>query len=270
MLVSIVVPTYREKENISKLFERIFKVFKTNKINGEIIVVDDNSMDGTEEVVNKFIKKGSPVKIIVRRGERGLASACIEGFAKAKGDILLVMDADLQHPPEKIPDLIKAIQNGADIAIGSRFVEGGNTGEFGLGRRIVSKGASSLANLLFKEIKEIKDKESGFFAFKKKVIKGVELKPKGYKILLEILVLGNYKKTVEVGFEFGERYAGDSKLGIGVIFSYVSHLISLLWASGKLEKFCMFCVVGLIGVGVNLGVLYFLTNARIEADDSIE
>lgn len=261
MIVSIVVPTYKEKENISSLFDRIFKVLKTNKISGEIIVVDDNSQDGTEEVVNKYIKNGFPVKLIVRKDERGLASACIEGFKKAQGNILLVMDADLQHPPEKVPELINSIQNGADIAIASRFVEGGSTGEFGLGRRIVSKGASGLANLLFKEIKNIKDKESGFFAFKKEVIEGVELKPKGYKILLEILILGNFEKTVEVGYEFGERNAGESKLGVSTIFSYISHLISLLWVSGKLVKFCKFCIVGLAGVGVNLGVLYLLTNA---------
>lgn len=262
MNLSIVVPTYKEKENISKLFDRLFKVFKTHKINGEIIVVDDDSQDGTTEVVNKY-SKTHPVKIIVRKEERGLASACIEGFKSAKGDILLVMDADLQHPPEKIPELINAIKNGADIAVGSRYVEGGSLGKWGVGRKIVSKGASALANMLFSEIKDIKDKESGFFAFKKEVIKDVKLKPKGYKILLEILILGNYNKAEEVGFEFGKRSAGESKLGVGIIFSYISHLIRLLWASGKLAKLIKFCFVGLLGVGVNLGILYFLTNVGL-------
>ena len=260
MRVSIIVPTYKEKENITKLFDRIFKVFKSNKMSGEIIVVDDDSQDGTDEVVNKYLKNGAPVKLIVRKDERGLASACVEGFKQAKGDILLVMDADLQHPPEKIPELIKAIQNGADIAIASRYIEGGSTGEWDFGRRIVSKGASTLANIFFKEIKNIKDKESGFFAIKKEVIKGVKLKPKGYKILLEILILGKYGKAEEIAFEFGERNAGESKLGFRIIFSYISHLISLLWVTGKLVKFCKFCIVGLVGVGVNLGILYILTN----------
>jgi len=263
MRVSIIVPTYKEKENIPKLFDRIFKVFKTNKISGEIIVVDDDSQDGTEEVVNKYIKNGAPVKLIVRKDERGLASACIAGFKQAEGNVLLVMDADLQHPPEKIPELINAIKNGTDIAIASRYIEGGSTGEWGIGRRIVSKGASGLANTLFKEIKNIKDKESGFFAFRKKVIKDVQLKPKGYKILLEILILGNYGKAEEVAYEFGERSEGESKLGVSIIFSYISHLISLLWVTGKLVKFCKFCIVGLIGVGVNLGFLYILTNAGL-------
>ena len=262
MKISIIVPTYKERENIPKLFDKIFKIFKTHNIDGEIIIVDDDSQDGSTEVVNKY-RKNNPLKMIVRKEEKGLASACIEGFKSAKGNILLVMDADLQHPPEKIPELIKAIKNGADISIGSRYVEGGSLGEFGIGRKIVSKGASGLANLLFSEIKEIKDKESGFFAFRKNVIKDVRLKPKGYKILLEILVLGKYNRVEEIGYKFGKRTSGKSKLGLRIIFSYVSHLISLLWSSGKLIKLLKFCFVGLLGIGVNLGILYLLTNAGL-------
>lgn len=258
MKVSIVIPTYKEKDNISELFKRIFKVFNNNKIDGEIIVVDDDSQDGTSEIVNKY-RESKPVKFVLRKDERGLASACIEGFKLATSEIIIVMDADLQHPPEKIPDFINAIKEGADIAIGSRYVEGGSFGEWSIGRKIVSKGASALANILFYEIKEIKDKESGFFAFKKDVIKEVELKPKGYKILLEILILGNYKKAVEIGFSFGKRSAGKSKLGIGIIFSYISHLIRLFCISGKLTKIILFCCVSLIGEFVNFGVLNLLT-----------
>ena len=259
MQISIVVPTYKEQENIQTLFERIFKVFKEHKIDGEIIVVDDDSNDGTEETVNKFTER-HPVNLIVRKNEKGLASACIKGFDNAKGDIILVMDADLQHPPEKIPELISAIENGADIAIGSRHVEGGSLGDWNIIRKTVSWGAGFLANTLFSEIKNVKDKESGFFAFKKEVIANVDLRPKGYKILLEILVLGNYKNVKEIGFTFGLRNAGKSKLGISIIFSYIYHLITLLWHSGKLKLFAKFCIVGLVGVGVNLGILYFLTN----------
>ena len=254
MKVSIVIPTYKEKDNIPELFDRIFKVFNNNKINGEIIVVDDDSQDGTIEIVNKY-RKSKPIRLIIRKDERGLASACIEGFKIASGGVILVMDADLQHPPEKIPDLINAIKKGADIAIGSRYAEGGSLGKWSIGRKIVSKGASGLANILFSEVRNIKDKESGFFAFKKEVIKDAKLKPTGYKILLEILVLGNYNKAVEVGFEFGKRSAGVSKLGFGIIFSYISHLIRLLCVSGKLKKFISFCCVGLIGVLVNLSFL---------------
>jgi len=258
MKVSIIIPTYNEKENIPKLFERIFKVFNENKIDGEIIVVDDNSPDGTADVANKY-SKNFPVKVITRKEEKGLASACVEGFKHAKGDIFIVMDADLQHPPEKIPELIFAIKKGADIAIASRYV--GNFGlNLSLGRKLISKLASKLAETFFWEIKEIKDKESGFFAFKKEVIKDIELKPKGYKILLEILILGNYNKVKEIGYKFGKRYAGKSKMSFNVVFSYLIHLMSLLWRSGKLMKFLKFCIVGVIGVAINLGILYFLTN----------
>ncbi len=259
MKLSIIVPTYKEKENLPKLFNKTFKVLKDNKIDGEIIVVDDDSQDGTVEIVNKY-KKKHPINLIVRKKERGLASACIEGFKHAKGDILLVMDADLQHPPEKIAELIQAIKNGADIAIGSRHVEGGSLGEWNTFRKIVSKGAETLANFFFSETKNIHDKESGFFAFKKEVIKDTKLKPIGYKILLEILVLGKYQKVKEIGYEFGIRESGKSKLGLVVIFYYLSHLLSLLWTSRKLVKLIKFCFIGFLGVGVNLGILYLFTN----------
>ena len=259
MKITIVVPTYNEKDNISTLLDRIKKVLKTQKEDWEVIIVDDNSQDGTKEIVKKFQKNKYPVEIIVRKNERGLATACLEGFNKAKGELIIVMDADLQHPPEKIPELINAIKQGADIAVASRYIEGGSLGDWGIGRRAVSKGAGGLANLLFPEIKDIKDKESGFFAFKKKVIKKTDLKPKGYKILLEILVLGNFEKAVEVPFEFGKRNAGESKLGIATIFTYLLHLSSLLLHSGKMSKFVKFCLVGLSGVVVNLGLLYFFT-----------
>jgi dolichol-phosphate mannosyltransferase len=268
MKVSIVIPTYKKKDNIPELFDRIFKVLNNNKIDGEIIVVDDNSQDGTNEIVNKYMKS-KPVKLILRKEKRGYTSACIDGFKIATGKIFLVMDPDLLHPPEKIPDLINAIIKGADIAIGSRYIEGGSHGVLSIGRKIVSKGASALTNIIFNEIKDIKDKESGFFAFKKEVIKDVELKPMGFRILLDILVLGNYNKAAEVGFEFGKRSIGVNKLGIGIRFSYISHLIRLICASGKLTKLISFCCVGLIGVFVNFGVLYFFRSAGLYFISSI-
>jgi len=268
MKISIVIPTYKEKDNIPELLDKIFKVFNNNKIDGEIIVVVDDSQDGTIELVNKFIKS-KPVKLILRKDKRGHASACIEGFKIATGEIILVMDADLQHPPEKIPDLINAIKKGADIAIGSRFVEGGRLDELSIGRKIVSRGASALANILFSEIKNIKDKESGFFAFKKEVITDVKIKPMRYKILLEILVLGNYNKAVEVGYNFSKRSVGVSKFGFGIIVSYISHLIRLICVSGKLTKLILFCCVSIIGVFVDRGVLYFLRSAGLYFISSI-
>ena len=251
MKLSIVIPTYYEGKNLKELFDRIFKVVP----DAEVIVVDDNSQDDTSEIC----AKSKITSLIVRRNERGLATACVEGFKDATGDIILVMDADLQHPPEHIPNLVKSIESGYDIAIGSRFTDSGSVGTFGLKRRIISKGAETLSNTLFPKLKTIKDKQSGFFAFKKDVIKDVKLNPVGYKILLEILVAGNYKKVDEVGFTFGERFAGDSKLGSGTIFSYLNHMFRLSVSSGKLRQIMRFLLVGLSGTFVNLMVLYLLT-----------
>jgi dolichol-phosphate mannosyltransferase len=268
MKVSIVIPTYKEKDNIPELFDRIFKVLNNNKIDGEIIVVDDNSQDGTNEIVNKYMKS-KPVKLLLRKEKRGYTSACIDGFKIATGEVILLMNADLQHPPEKIPDLINAIKKGADIAIGSRYVKDGSLGELSIGRKIVSKGASALTNIILNEIKDIKDKESGFFAFKREVIKDIELKPIGFRILLEILVLGNYNKADEIGFEFGKYSAGENKLGIGIGYSYISHLIRLICASGKITKLISFICVGLIGVFVNFVVLYFFRSAGLYSISNI-
>jgi len=235
MKTSIIIPTFNEKENIEPLFDNIFNVFNKHDIDGELIIVDDDSDDGTADLVRGLSDRYN-VKLIVRKNEKGLASACIKGFEQASGDIFIVMDADLQHPPEKIPELIDSIEKGADIAIGSRYVDGGSLGDWPVSRKIISKGASGIANILFKEIKDVKDKQSGFFGFKKDVIDNVELKPKGYKILLEILVLGNYKEINEVGYRFGLRKSGESKLKSKIIFSYLLHLMSLFKKSGKLLK----------------------------------
>ncbi len=262
MTVSIIVPTYKERENLPELFTRIFAFLDRSGIDGEVIVVDDDSRDGTERFVTAY-GRDRPVDLVVRRGEKGLASACVAGFRHATGDILLVMDADLQHPPEKIPELLAAIQDGADIAIGSRYVSGGSLGDWGIGRKIMSRMAASLASLFFNRVAGVRDMESGFFAFKKDVIQDVDLQPKGYKILLEILVLGDYTRVTEVGFRFGTRSKGESKLGMSVVVSYLAHLWHLLRVSGTLTKLGIFCIVGLIGVAVNLAAVYLLTEAGV-------
>jgi len=263
MDVSVVIPTYKERENLPELIRQLFTVFDTVPYECEIMFVNDYSGDKTEDYIeeNKDIWR-YPVYLITRYSERGLASACIKGFSEAHGDIIIVMDADLQHPPEKIKEMIEAIKKDADIVVGSRYTKEGSIGDFGFTRRIISKGASFLFNTFFPDIK-ISDTQSGFFAFKKEVIADADLRPKGYKILLEILVHGEYKKIEEIGIGFRERYKGSSKLGIGVIFSYLIHLLHLLYSSGKMGTLFKFCLVGFSGVFVNLGTLYFLTNAGV-------
>lgn len=220
MPISIVIPTYNEAKNIAVLVAKIAKVLA--KQNYEIIVVDDNSPDGTYSIAKELEAK-YPLKAICRKNERGLASAVLAGFGATKGSILGVMDADLSHPPELIPELVNAIKNGADIAIGSRLIKGGKVEEWPSLRRFIS----AIARMLARPLTNIKDSMSGFFFLKRSVIENVKLVPRGYKILLEILVRGNYKKVKEVPYTFLSRHVGKSKIGLEVYLDYVAQLINL-------------------------------------------
>jgi dolichol-phosphate mannosyltransferase len=254
--ISIIVPTFNERECLPEICKRLDESIK--KYNYEIIVVDDDSPDGTANVARE-LSKDFPIHLIERK-EKGLATAVIRGIQESKNENIVVIDADLQHPPEKIPQLIEALNNGADIAIGSRFVEGGSIRDWSYSRLFISKGARFLATTLFRDLRKIKDIESGFFAFKNNVINNVELKPTGYKILLEILVVGNYNNVEEVDFEFQNRKYGKSKLGYSNISSYIRHLLSLSWRTKELHRFLTFCLIGALGAIINLGILYLLTN----------
>ena len=220
MKISIVVPTYNESENIEKLIPLVNSALKN--YNHEIVIVDDNSPDGTAEVVKKFTKNYS-VKVIVRDEKSGLASAILTGFMNSSGEILGVIDADMQHPPELMVSLIDKILNGYDIAIASRYVEGGSVEDWSFFRRLVSKGAI----MLTKPLTKVKDPMSGYFFFRKGVIEGVNFKPQGYKLLLEILVKGNYIKVAEIPYRFTKRMAGESKLNASEYWEYIRLLIHL-------------------------------------------
>jgi dolichol-phosphate mannosyltransferase len=221
-MISIVTPTYNERENIRLLIKRISQVMSGRKY--EIIVIDDGSPDGTEEIAKELSKK-YPVKILVRNGKFGLASAILTGFKHARGNILGVIDADLQHPPEYLLEFVKAIeQSGCDIAVGSRYTNGGGIEGWSKKRLLTSKVAVLLAKPL---VKGVKDPISGFFFLKKSVIEGVRLNPTGYKLGLEILVKGNYNKFKEIPYTFKQRKNGASKLNITEVLSYLSLLKDL-------------------------------------------
>ncbi len=256
-IVSIIIPTYNENDNIGILLSRIDSYLRDTKY--EIIIVDDDSKDGIIESINKLLDK-YPVKLVVRTGVRGLASAVVEGFKHAKGDIFVVMDADLQHPPEKLLSLIEEINKGSDIVIASRYNEEKGFGEFNVIRKVISKGANSLARILFQKLSNIKDIQSGFFAIRKDVIQGIFLNPIGYKILLEILIVGNYKNVKEIGYKFSKRESGKSKLGTKTIIDYINHLIHLSLRTGDLKRFIKYCIIGISGIFVNTFVLYFFTS----------
>jgi len=254
--ISIIIPTYNERNNVTPLIKRIDHAL--SNYDYEVVFVDDNSGDGTAEVAGALSSK-YPVKVIVRQNKRGLASAVVDGLEHATGQIVGVMDADLQHPPEVIPDLLKEIQSGADIVIASRYVKGGACQGWGLTRRIISKGAIFLAHLLLPSTRQVRDPMSGFFMFNRQVVANADLKPTGYKILLEILMEGQFQNLAEVPYTFITRSRGESKLSTRQQIDYLKHIYSLMRRKGELLRFAKFCLVGLSGVLINMGLLWLLT-----------
>ena len=247
------IPTYNEKPNLEELITRINAACDAKGIEAEVVIVDDNSPDGTgsfaEELGGRF-----DVKVVHRAGKLGLSTAVMEGFERASGDLLVVMDADLSHPPEAIPQMVEKIRSGsAQIVVGSRYVRGGKVENWPMHRRLVSKGATLLARGLTK----VKDPMSGFFALERKVIDGVELNPIGYKIGLEILVKGKYERVEGVPITFADRKAGKSKLGASVYLKYIDHCIRLYEHNRPwLARYIKFAFIGGIGTLINLAVLW--------------
>jgi dolichol-phosphate mannosyltransferase len=254
--ISIIIPTYNERDNIIPLVERIAHAL--SNYDYEIVFVDDSSGDGTAELAMALSPK-YPVKVMVRRNKRGLASAVVDGIGHASGQIIGVMDADLQHPPEVIPDLLRDIRGGVDIAIASRYVKGGGCQGWGLTRRIISKAAIVLAHLLLPSTRPVRDPMSGFFMFNRQVVAHARLKPTGFKILLEILMEGEFHNIAEVPYTFRIRSGGESKLNARQQVDYLKHVYSLMRRKGELWRFLKFCAVGLSGVLVNIGLLWLLT-----------
>jgi len=250
--LSLIAPTYNERENVVPLVERVHKALSQYRY--ELIIVDDNSPDGTAELA-KTLATRYPLQVVVRTNERGLASAVVAGFGRARGQVLCVIDADLQHPPEAIPALLKAVREGADIAIASRYIAGGGIEGWSARRKAISQAAKIPAVLFLSRARKLKDPLSGFFVFKKSVIEGVTLSPTGYKILLEVLVRGRPSRVVEVPYVFRERQRGKSNLTTREQVNYLRHLVRLAWFEGGLKRFLKFCVVGASGFVVNLGLL---------------
>jgi dolichol-phosphate mannosyltransferase len=246
--VAIIVPTYKEKENIVTLVERIHN--SLSKYDYEMVFIDDDSGDGTTELASSLSEK-YPVKIIVRKNKRGLASAVVDGIASVNSELIAVMDADLQHPPEVLPDIMKALENN-DFVMASRYIKGGSPGQWTLSRRIVSLVANLLAlPLAFK----VKDRMSGFFGFKRAIVETASLSPTGWKIGLEILVRSKFKSVTEVPYTFVPRARGASKLSRRIIWQYLQQLVDLYSYKYQILNFM---VVGGIGYVINLGLYYFL------------
>jgi len=216
-VISIVIPTYNESGSLPALVERLAAALAGR--DWELVVVDDGSPDGTADLA-AAMAPALPVRVVRRPGKLGLASAVLDGFAAARGDILVCMDADLSHPPEVVPHLIDALADGADLAVGSRYVAGGGIEDWPRKRRIVSRVACLMGNALV----PVRDATSGFFALRRPVIAGVRLNPIGFKIGFEVIARGRHRQVVEVPYTFRDRAHGSSKFGRREIVQYVVQL----------------------------------------------
>jgi dolichol-phosphate mannosyltransferase len=224
MELTLIVPTYNEAQNIPILLENVFNTFRKSGLEGGVLVVDDNSPDLTWKVVEELKEKYNRLELLRRFNERGLSSAVLLGLRSSKSNIFGIMDADLSHPAEKIPELVKPILNGeADIVIGSRYIDQGEIRDWTLQRKISSK----LATLVVSGLTTVKDPMSGFFFLKREVIENVELNPRGFKIGLEILVRGKYHNVVEVPILFKDRVYGETKLSSKVVLEYFYQVLRL-------------------------------------------
>lgn len=217
---SIIVPTFREAEALPELIERIGALRSATGSILELLIVDDDSRDGTEELIRS--RRESWVRLILRKEDRGLSQAVLEGLRQARGDILVVMDADLSHPPEVIPQMQSTLAAGADFVAGSRYIEGGTTADtWGLFRFINSRIATYLA----RPLTDMTDPMSGFFALPRGVFERIEdPNPLGYKIGLELIVRCRCEDVREIPIHFANRKHGESKLTLHQQLLYVRHL----------------------------------------------
>ncbi|MDE1769888.1 MAG: glycosyltransferase family 2 protein [Thaumarchaeota archaeon] len=231
------MPTYNESKNIVKILDSL-RVAITREMNAEIIVVDDNSPDGTSNTVEEYAKNSKnheySIKVIRRDNKKGLSSAIVTGIQRAKGDAVVVMDSDMSHPPQTIPKMVEELQNSDyDIVVASRYVKGGTVSGWPFKRKLISKGATKIAQhgLGIK----IKDPMSGFFAFKRHIVNNINFDAIGYKILLEILVKARGAKVKEIPYNFIDRTTGKSKMDVSVGVDYLKSVWKL-YRYGKSVK----------------------------------
>lgn len=221
--VSVVIPTYNEAAGIERLVSTLTDVFAHAHIASEIVIVDDNSPDGTGALVDELSTKYA-VRCVHRPGKLGLASAVIDGWKTCTSEIIGVMDADFSHDPAIIPQLVNAIQSGdCDLAIGSRYVRGGGISNWPWRRKITSK----VAILFARPLTKVRDITSGYLFMRREVIDGVTLDPIGFKIGLEVIMKGKYRAVKEVPYVFTDRTLGTSKLNSGEIFNYLKQLAKI-------------------------------------------
>ena len=227
--LALIIPTLCEAGNIGGLLSHIRSVLDPLGIRYEIIVVDDDSSDGTGDIVSAIARQDQRVRLIVRKGERGLSGAVLDGWHSTDADVLGVMDADLQHPPELLPQLFSAVQAGTDLVIGSRYTPGGDLGGWNPMRKLLSTAAVWATWPLQRRRLRAKDPMSGYFMVRRSCVEQIEFQRAGFKLLLEVLVRARIHSVKEVPFVFGSRFRGASKANMRVAIDY-GRLLARLFA----------------------------------------
>ena len=256
--ITVILPTLNEAECIGTTIDVTEQVFADSGIDGEILVVDDNSQDATIAIVQQRQQHHANLRYLVRTTDPGLSRSIIDGFAHAQSDFLLVTDADLQHDVSRIPQFLAAL-NRHDVVIGSRYMAGGGIEQWPYTRRIISIGATAFGRLLFPDIT---DPVSGFFAVSRHVVQDVDLRGRGYKICMDILTKGHYASVAEIPYQFTNRKTGESKLHLSTIRDYIlqvnelvmytlTHAQSHVWDEWR--RILRFVTVGISGMIVNWG-----------------
>jgi dolichol-phosphate mannosyltransferase len=221
--LSIVIPTYNERGRLADLVATLFDVFAAQRIQGELVIVDDNSPDGTGQLADELAAT-RPIRVVHRVGKLGLGTAVVAGIEAASAPICGVLDADLSHPPELLPRMIAPLQSGeADFVIGSRYIPGGGTRNWPFGRLLMSRFACMLA----RPVTPVRDATSGFFLLRRDIARGVRIEAGGFKICLELLVRGRATAVLEVPYVFVGRTVGESKMNVAEATGYIRQLYAL-------------------------------------------
>jgi dolichol-phosphate mannosyltransferase len=220
---SLVVPTYNERDRLRELVRAVFDAYQHDGVEGELVIVDDNSPDGTGQLADELASK-YPIQVLHRAGKLGLGTAVVEGFRAATGRVVGVIDADLSHPPALVPRLLAVMQQtGADLVIGSRYVPGGGTRHWELSRVLMSRFACALARL----VTPVRDATSGFFLMRRDLARDVAISAGGFKICLELLIRSEPRLVVEVPYVFTGRTAGESKMNLKEATGFLKQLRDL-------------------------------------------
>ncbi|HWG21228.1 MAG TPA: polyprenol monophosphomannose synthase [Terracidiphilus sp.] len=225
--LALVIPTLREAQCLEMLLGRVRAVLSGLAIPFEILVVDDDSRDGTEELVTAMAAEDARVRLLVRRGERGLAGAILHGWQNTDASILGAIDADMQHPPELLAKLLPEMAKGQDAAVASRFARGGGMTEWNPLRKLLSAISIGVTVPLQRSGMRVKDPLSGYFLVRRCCVENILFRPTGFKLLLEILVRGRVGTVSEIPFAFGRRAGGRSKVSLGVAWDYLRLLARL-------------------------------------------